>query len=162
VGIPQLAGFRRVENREPDGLRAPEVDEGVHRGADRPAGEQHVVDQQDAAAVDRERDVGALHLGVLQAAVKIVAVERDVDDAEGDLRPVLDVLDRLAQALRQVDAARADADQRQLLGALVALEDLVRDAHHRALDRGRVHHLPGGRHGQPGIRRRAWVVGRFI
>ena len=66
--------------------------------------------------------------------------------------PVLDLLDGAAQPLREVDPARPDADQRQLLGALVPLEDLVGDADQRPLDGGRVHHLPGGRHGQPVIR----------
>src|SRR5438093_649127 len=48
-------------------------------------------------------------------------------------------------------AARADADQRQALGALVVLEDLVRDADQGALDAERVHHVPPavGAHRRP-------------
>src|SRR5437764_338452 len=50
-----------------------------------------------------------------------------------------------------VHAARADADQRQALGALVVLEDLVRDADQGALDAERVHHVPPavGAHRRP-------------
>ena len=130
------------EHRELDPLRPAEVDQRVHRGTHRPAGEEHVVDEEDAPPVDGERDVGPLHHRVLEAAVQVVAVERDVDHAEGWRHAALDLADRLADALGQVHATRADADQRQLLGALVALEDLVRDADERALDGERVHHLP--------------------
>src|SRR4029077_18584038 len=79
----------------------------------------------------------------LEAAVQVVAVERDVDHAERWRRAALDLADPLADALGQMHAARADADQRQVLGPLVALEDLVRDADERTLDRERIHHLPG-------------------
>src|SRR5206468_76312 len=54
-----------------------------------------------------------------------------------------DLVDRLADTLREVDAARADPDQRQSVGALVVLEDLVRDPDERPLDTDRVHHLAG-------------------
>src|SRR2546427_265345 len=55
----------------------------------------------------------------------------------------LDLVDGLADALREVDAARTDADQCEVLGALVVLEDLVRDAHERTVDPDCIHHLPG-------------------
>src|SRR5439155_12319854 len=74
---------------------------------------------------------------------EVVAVERDVDHAERHRRPALDLADLLPDTLRKMDAAGADPDQRQLVGSLVALEDLVRDARERTLDRERVHHLPG-------------------
>jgi hypothetical protein len=90
--------------------------------------------------VHRERDVRPLDDRVLHAAVEVVAVERDVDDAERQCRAALDLLDVLADALGDVDAARADADERQVGGALVALEDLVRDADERPLDGHRIHH----------------------
>src|SRR5262245_20342557 len=131
------------QDRELDRARPAEVHERVHRRADRPAGEEDVVDEEDAPSLDRERDVGPLHDGVLDAAVEVVAVERDVDDAEGRQRAALDLLHLPAEALGEVDAARADADQREVLASLVALEDLVRDADERALDRERVHHLTG-------------------
>ncbi len=43
-----------------------------------------------------------------------------------------DVLDDLREAPRQRHAARADADERELVEAAVALEDFVRDARERA------------------------------
>jgi hypothetical protein len=40
--------------RQPDALRAPVVEQFVHRCADRAPGVQHVVDQQDVGAGDLE------------------------------------------------------------------------------------------------------------
>ena len=50
------------------------------------------------------------------------------------------VADRLRQAPRNRHAARPDADERQLLDAAVALENLVRDARERAAHAVGVHH----------------------
>ena len=48
-------------------------------------------------------------------------------------------LDLLSQALGEQIAARDDADEREVVRALVGLEDLMRDAHQRALDLVCVH-----------------------
>src|SRR5689334_3802556 len=141
------------EHRELDRLRTPEVDERVHRRAHRAAGEEHVVDEEDLPAVDGERDVRSLDDRILHAPIEIVAVERDVDDAERHRRPAFDLLYLLPDALGEEDAAGADPDQRELVGSLVALEDLVRDAREGALDRERIHHLPGAVGAHPTISR---------
>src|SRR5215470_2368732 len=127
------------QDGELDRLRAAEVHERIHGGARGAAREQHVVDQEDAAALDREGDVGALHPRRLEPAVEVVAVEGDVDDPEGDQRTALDVLQRAAQPLREVHTTRADADQSQALGVPVALDHLVRDPRERPLDGLAVH-----------------------
>src|SRR5438094_5043591 len=53
------------EDRELDRLRPPEVDERVHGGADGPAGEEHVVDEEDPFPLDGERNVGRVDHRVL-------------------------------------------------------------------------------------------------
>src|SRR4029079_18062348 len=93
---------------ELDRLRPSEIDQRIHGRTDGPPGEEDVVDQQDAAAVDRERNVRALDDRVLHASIEIVAVERDVDDTEGGERPALRPMHLRTDALRQVDAAGAD------------------------------------------------------
>ena len=55
----QLAVAAVDEHDQLDGARPAEVDQRVERGANRPPGVQHVVDEQDLAVVDRERDLGA-------------------------------------------------------------------------------------------------------
>src|SRR5438552_15535442 len=65
--------------------------------------------------------------------VHVVAVESDVELAERELlaRPLLD---ESAEALGERDAARVDADQRDRVEVVVALDDLVRDTGERPAD----------------------------
>jgi hypothetical protein len=67
------------------------------------------------------------------ANVHVVAVEGDVELAEGDFRAG-ELVDAAAEALRERDAAGVDADQRDPLEVGVALGDLVRDPGQRARD----------------------------
>ena len=86
-----------------------------------------------------QRRLAAAHLDV-------VAVEGDVDGAERDLGAG-ELLDQPPQPLGEGDAARVDADERDLVEPLVALDDLVGDAVKGALERLCVeqHPLSGGR-----------------
>ena len=53
----------------------------------------------------------------------------------------VDARDRGGQTLGQRDTAGAQTDERQILGAAVALEDLVGDAGESAVEGGFVEHL---------------------
>ena len=64
---------------------------------------------------------------------EVVAIEADVQLAQGNLDP-LDLLDFVNEHLREKIASRHDADERDVVRALVGLEDLVRHARHRSLD----------------------------
>jgi len=66
--------------------------------------------------------------------VHVVAVEGDVELAEGELGRA-QLLDPTAQPLRERDAARVDADERNLVQVGVALDDLVGDPRQRLGDR---------------------------
>src|SRR5204862_135364 len=81
-----------------------------------------------AAIVDRERKLGAPHdrLRPDRLPHQVVAVERDVERAGGDLVAV-DAVQRVRDPPRQRHAARANADQRQIAGAAIAFEDFVGD-----------------------------------
>src|SRR5438093_8704564 len=61
------------EDRELDRLRPPEVDERVHGGADGPAGEEHVVDEEDPFPLDGERNVGPVDQRAVNAPGEGVA-----------------------------------------------------------------------------------------
>jgi len=61
-------------------------------------------------------------------------VEGDVDGAELDL-DAAPLLDQLGEALGERDAARPDADEREAVEVVVALDDLVRDPRERARER---------------------------
>ena len=69
---------------------------------------------------------------------EVVTIEADVQLAQRHLR-AFDCLDFVGQALREQVAARDDADEREVVRALVGLEDLMRDARQRALDLVCVH-----------------------
>ena len=58
---------------------------------------------------------------------QVVAVHRDVEAAHGHLG-ALDLADQVGEPVGQVDATGRDAEQDEVVGALVVLEDLVRDA----------------------------------
>ena len=64
----------------------------------------------------------------------VVAVEGDVELAERELLARA-LLDERADALRDRHAAGVDADERDRLEVLVALDDLVRDPGKRPADR---------------------------
>ena len=64
----------------------------------------------------------------------VVAVEGDVELAERELLAGA-LLDEPAEALGDRDAARVDADERDRVEVVVALDDLVRDPGERPADR---------------------------
>ena len=79
-----------------------------------------------------------------RAHVDVVAVEGDVDRPEVDLDAAA-LLDQPAQAMRERDAARVDADQRDRVELGVLLDDLVRDTRERARERLRIEDDASGR-----------------
>ena len=142
----QLAVAAVDQHGELHGAGPAEVAERVEGGADRAAGEEHVVDEDDDLAVDaRVGDVGALE-GADRVAAQVVAVHRDVERAVRDLG-ALDAGDPLGQPAGQRDAAGRDAEQDEVRGALVVLQDLVRDAGQRPLDVWCFEHRSGTVHG---------------
>ena len=136
------------EHRETDRARPSVVDERVHCRADRPAGEQHIVDEDDDAVVDRKRDLRRAHDRGISDAGQVVAVQRDVDGTERQLDPFV-VLDRGADSRRERVTARANTDDGEKGEVAIALDDLVRDPRDGAADivrgkqRGRLALLPG-------------------
>ena len=114
------------EDRELHRPGTPELGDRFEGGPRRPAGEQHVVDQDHDPAGDVDGHLGrAERLDPTQADV--VAVERDVDRAHWN-RHALEPLDRLGQTARDGDAPRVQADEHDVGRAVVPLDDLVRDA----------------------------------
>ena len=143
----QLAVAAVGEHGELDARRAAVLEQRVDRGADRAAGVEDVVDEDHRAALELEVELRvaddrlppARRLAV--ADVDVVAVEGDVELAEVELEPGA-LVDQPAQALRERDAAGVDADERDGVEVLVALDDLVRDPRERAVDRLAVEQNP--------------------
>ena len=101
--------------------------ERVEGGADGAAGEEHVVDEDDQAAVDAVTgDLGAgQRAGGLHA--QVVAVHGDVERADRDLAAG-DLFELGGEPPGEEDAAGRNAEQHHVVGALGAFDDLVGDA----------------------------------
>src|SRR5207245_5196452 len=74
------------------------------------------------------------------AHAQVVTIERDVERPDREGRTV-DVGDLRGEAMREAHAARAEPDEREVLGAAVLLEDLVGDAGEGSVERGLVEDL---------------------
>ena len=105
--------------------RPPDIDQGIHRCARRAARVEHVVDEHDRTIVDIGDAIGNKRARLSQSDV--VAVEPDVDRAEGNL-DAFDLGDAFGQPSGEMDATRQDAYQNDVFGTAVAFADLVRDA----------------------------------
>jgi hypothetical protein len=146
-GDRQLAVAAVDQHGEPDRARPAVVHQRVERGAHRPAGVEHVVDQADGLVVDRLRQVGRAQHRLLvrrPPGADVVAVERDVERA--DLRPTARrPFHQDGEALGERHPALLHADQVELVGIRVALEDLGRHPLERAGNLGAIEHLDPGK-----------------
>ena len=70
------------QHRELNRFGPSEIGQRVERRAHRAPGVEHVVDQHDAGAVERERDVAADQARVARRAAPVVAIRRNVERAD--------------------------------------------------------------------------------
>jgi hypothetical protein len=111
---------------ELDAARASEIVEGIHRGADGAAAEEHVVNENHSLAVDIERDGGGMNVRA-DALIEVVTVHVDIETAVGDgVAP--DLGKERTEAAGELDAATLDADENDFSAVIVALGDFVSDA----------------------------------
>src|SRR5262245_23944522 len=105
------------EDGELDPVRAAVVEQGFDRRANRSAGVEDVVDEDDGLAFEREVERSRTHdrlrvpRGAAAADLNVVAIERDVDRTEGR-RGSRPLFDEPAKSLCEGHAARLDSDQR--------------------------------------------------
>jgi len=140
----QLAQPPVDHHQQVDGGRTPQVHERIERGPRRAACVDHVVDEHQVAARHIEGNVCGAHHGLMRPQPHVVAVQGDVEDADGHLQPG-GLPDLFLQPTRQIHPARLHADQRQLfLAARVErrpFDNLPGHAFERAVQVGRVHEL---------------------
>src|SRR3989475_13266864 len=131
------------QHRQLDLARASQVNQPVHGGPDRPAGEEDVVHQDHLEVCDVERDVGLTQHRVLFPRVEIVTIEGDVQLPDGDRRP-FDLLELFGEPFGEVHAAGPNAHQGHLDDRVVLRGDLVRHAGQGPVDFLGVHDRAGG------------------
>src|SRR5262249_12452475 len=101
-----------------------EIGELVEGGANGSAGVEHVVHDDDALAVDVDRNLRLADDRTRADGLEIVAVERDVQRTAGDVG-LLALADRGDDLRRELDAAALNADDHEIVGPLVQFNDLV-------------------------------------
>ncbi len=137
-------------HRELDPVGAAVGEERFDRRPNRAPGVEDVVDEDAGAAFERKVEPGGaderlrMEWRLTAAHVDVVAVERDVDGAEGNL-DAAELLDRSPEPLRERHTARVDTDERDPVQIGVPLDDLVRDPRQRARERVRVEDDARGR-----------------
>ena len=108
-----------------------------------------VVDEDDGAALQIERELRRRDVREAVAQVQVVAVHGDIDNADCRLR-LLDLPDESGEAPGDLDAARRDADQRDAAEVGIPLDDFVRDARSARSIARRIKH-EAGRVGEGGV-----------
>src|SRR5215470_10978247 len=136
----ELAMASIHEDGQLDHTRAPEVDDGIERRPNRPAGVEDIIDQHDRPVRHRKRDVGGPQDRGLPLEREVIPVERDVESTDGD-RLAADRLQTHGDPARKRHAARPNAHQCEAVGPARPLDDLVGDPGEGAIDPGLVEHL---------------------
>src|SRR5258708_22920718 len=126
----QLAMAAVDQHEQLYAARASVEEERVHGGANGPAGEEYVVYEDDFLVADGETDIRSLHHRFGAESGKIVAIERDVERANG-YGGFFALPDDLGQALGQRYAATANSDQAKVVNAATLFEDFMRQPHQR-------------------------------
>ena len=101
------------------------------------AGVEHVVDDHDVLAVDVDGNSRLPDDRPRADGLEVVAVERDVERALRHLG-FLALGDGRYDLRRELDAAALNADDDEIVGAVVQLDDLVGHAPERSIERARV------------------------
>ena len=128
------------QHRQLNRLGPAEVRQRIQRRAGRPAGIQHIINEDDGAAVDGEGDLGLPHQWRQshRRAHQVVSIERDVEGADLDffLRNLQDVE---GNALGDGHATAAHANESDIGKAVIVFKDFVGDACQRARDALGIH-----------------------
>src|SRR5574343_834810 len=109
----QLAAAAIGQHGQRDRGRTTVVEQLIDRRAGSPPGVEHVIDQDDMAPLDIERNDRRPALRMQALLGKVVAVEGDVDQAD-----LFGEAEQLPEALGDPGAAAEDADQRGMVGEL--------------------------------------------
>src|SRR6185312_3349716 len=143
----QLAPAAVHEHGERDAGGAAEVRQLVERRANGAPGVEHVIHDHQVLAVDVPRNVGGANDGAWPDRLQIVAIERDVERTARNVLTLAFLHDG-DEPVSKLDAAALDADEDEVICAIVELDDFVRHAPDRTIHRARIEHGCGGdRHG---------------
>lgn len=113
-----------------------QVREPIEGCSHRAAGVEDIVDEDDGAAPDVDRDRRATQTGT-GAPVEVVPVQPDVQLPYRDLHP-FEPFDALGDGVSEWDSPGVDTDQDDVRGTVMAFDDLVSDTPYCPVDVGSV------------------------
>lgn len=128
------------QHAQRDALRPPQVKQAIHGGADRPAGVKDVIDQHEIHAVHGEIDVRGLQHGLWRDFGQVVAIQGDVENADGNFDPI-DTAHCSRNSFGQGHAAPAYTDEGKIARAATFFDDLMGEALQSAVNFRRGHQL---------------------
>src|SRR5271157_759835 len=126
------------EHQQLHAARATVTEERIERGADRAAGVENVVNQDDIAIVHIEAKGAWTDHRADIVRGKVVAVKANVKHSSID-GAFFDGANQSAQSFRKGNAAALNANQAQVFGSIVLFDDLMGQADERAFDLGGRH-----------------------
>src|SRR5208283_4309431 len=106
-------------------------------------GVEHIIDEDHALAIERERDVAPDEARIARRALLVVAIGRDIEGADRDVRHA-DLAQRFDETLGQCRAATHDADEHQVIRTGITLGDLMGETLYRSRHRGSIECDGGG------------------
>ncbi len=112
------------QNGQLDYLWAAQVDQSPEGGPYGAPRKYDVVYQDYNLPLNRERDLGRMHQGLVGKGCQVVPVKGDIQNTDRHIVP-LDIHYSFSQALRQGHSPAPDADQHEVVGALVSLNYFV-------------------------------------
>src|SRR5580693_2441320 len=126
------------EHQQLNAARAAMTEEGIEGGADRAAGVEHVVNQDDVAIVDVESEGARTDDRADIMCGEIVPVKANVEHASVD-GAFFDAANQCTQSFREGNAATLNANQPQVFGSVILFDDLMGQSDKRAFDLGGRH-----------------------
>src|SRR6204780_5158713 len=102
------------QHAKADALGTAQVEKTVHRRTNGTAGVKHIVNDNKVAAVNRKIDFVRMNHGLRSHGGKVVAVQRDIERADGNVDAGR-IVNRLSQTLRQGNAPPAYPNQREVV-----------------------------------------------
>jgi hypothetical protein len=115
------------QSGELDGLRAPQIGDRIHRGANRAAREQHVINKDDNATINALGWNLRVRKGASRLEAQVIAVHGDVNRAHGNVR-IINLAELCCDASREWDSPTRDSEQDHVIATFVAFNDFMSDA----------------------------------
>src|SRR5215831_18982377 len=126
------------QHRQLHSSRPAKIDQLIHRGTYRPPGVQHIIDQHDGSSFNVTRQLRTADDRLSAHRRKIVAVQSDIQDADRR-SDAFELRDLIGDPVSQRHTTTPNADQNQLVDAMIFFDYFRSETGERAVDARRIH-----------------------